>query len=70
MDVAEEDQVKLEECRRLLASNLLPKDVKELIIFFQLNDIHNHVTTPQEARDYLVSVSLVNKQCNEYARLC
>src|SRR5438046_7204819 len=45
---------------------LLPADIKRHILFIQINDVHNQVATPKEAREYIVPVSLINKECNEY----
>jgi hypothetical protein len=45
----------------------IPEDVGVHIVCLQLQDIHNQVNTPEEARDFLVSVSLVNKFCNQFA---
>src|SRR5436190_12671553 len=45
----------------------IPEDVGIHIVCLQLQDIHNQVNTPEEARDFLVSVSLVNKFCNQFA---
>lgn len=47
--------------------NHVPQEISERIVFLQLLDIHNQVNTIKEARDYLCSVSLVNKECNKYA---
>ena len=46
---------------------LVPEDIGIRIVYSQLLDIHNQVNTPEEARDYLVNVSLVNKYCNQLA---
>jgi ankyrin repeat protein len=45
----------------------IPEDIGVHIVCLQLQDIHNQVNTPEEARDFLVSVSLVNKFCNQFA---
>src|SRR5579872_5908158 len=39
-----------------------PQELSEMIVWHQLRDVHNQVVTIPEARDYLMSVSLVNKK--------
>jgi hypothetical protein len=45
----------------------LPQDIGTHLVCLQLQDIHNQVNTIKEAHNYLVSVSFVNKFCNQYA---
>lgn len=45
------------------AMDTTPKEISTSIFSLVLYDMHNRVTTLQEARDYLCCISLINKEC-------
>src|SRR5205085_9707891 len=69
MEQQEQELTSIEIHEQQLSAALkqMPEDLGTHIVCLQLQDIHNQVNTIKEARNYLVSVSLVNKYCNQLA---